>query len=170
MYQPYPPAGPDSVPPAQPAPPRPVVTAVRLMYAGAAVSAAEIIIGLATIGNLRSAIRSQFPHYTASQVHSAQVATLTFAAVAGLLAIGLWVWMAWANGAGKSWARIVASVLFGINTIDLLTLVARPYAITGLLLAILVWLIGLGAIVLLWQRESSAYYQARSGPRYGQPG
>jgi hypothetical protein len=41
--------------------------------------------------------------------------------VAGaLITIGLWLWMGWANGRGRSWARIVAAVLFGINTLDLL--------------------------------------------------
>jgi hypothetical protein len=80
--------------------------------------------------------------------------------VAGLLAIGLWIWMARANGAGRSWARILASVLFGFSTLDLLLLVARPHAIISLLFQILVWLIGLGVIVLLWRKESSAYFQA----------
>jgi len=132
------------------------------MYAGAALSAIEIIIGLITISSLKNAIRSRYPGYTSSQLHAAEVVGVTTVVVIGLIGVGLWLWMAWANGAGKSWARIVASVFFGLNTIDLLTLVARPHATLGLALAILVWLIGLGAILLLWQRESSAYYQARS--------
>jgi len=32
----------------------------------------------------------------------------------------------------------------------------------SLVLAILVWLAGLGAIYFLWQRDSSAFFQARS--------
>jgi len=160
MYQPYP-SG-DQQPVAPPGPPQPVRTAVLLMYAGAALSAIEIIIGLVTISSLKNAIRSRYPGYTSSQLHTAEVVGVTTVVVIGLIGVGLWLWMAWANGAGKSWARIVASVFFGLNTIDLLTLVARPHATFGLALAILVWLIGLGAILLLWQRESSAYYQARS--------
>lgn len=160
MYQPYP-SG-DQQPVAPPGPPQPVRTAVLLMYAGAALSAIEIIIGLVTISSLKNAIRSRYPGYTSSQLHTAEVVGVTTVVVIGLIGVGLWLWMAWANGAGKSWARIVASVFFGLNTIDLLTLVARPHATFGLALAILGWLIGLGAILLLWQRESSAYYQARS--------
>jgi hypothetical protein len=160
MYQPYP-SG-DQQPVTPPGPPQPVRTAVLLMYAGAALSAIEIIIGLLTISSLKNAIRSRYPGYTSSQLHTAEVVGVTTVVVIGLIGVGLWLWMAWANGAGKSWARVVASVFFGLNTIDLLTLVARPHATLGLALAILVWLVGLGAILLLWQRESSAYYQARS--------
>jgi len=132
------------------------------MYGGAALSAIEIIIGLSTISSLKNAIRSQYPGYSASQIHTAEVWGVATLVVFGLLAIGLWLWMAWANGAGKSWARVVATVFFGLNTLDLLSLVTRPHATLGLVLAVLVWLAGLGAILLLWQRESSAYYQARS--------
>ena len=161
MYQPYPAGNQQPVP--QPAePPQPVRTAVLLMYGGAALSAIEIIIGLATIASLRSAIRSQYPGYSSSQLHTAEVVGVTTVVVIGLIAIGLWLWMAWANGAGKSWARVVATVFFGLNTLSLLSLVARPHAALGLVLGVLVWLAGLGAILLLWQRESSGYYQARS--------
>jgi len=162
MYQPYPTGGQGPVTPPQGPPPQPVTMAVRFMYAGAALSAIEIIIGLTTIGSLRSAIRSAYPNYTDSQVHTAEVAGIAIAVVIGLIAIGLWLWMAWANGRGRNWARIVATVLFALNTIDLLTLVARPHSVISLVLAILVWLAGLGAIYFLWQRDSSAYFQARS--------
>jgi len=137
--------------------------AVRFMYAGAALSAIEIIIGLTTIGSLKSAIRSQYPHYTTSQIHTAEVAGVVVAVVIGAIAIGLWLWMAWANGRGRNWARIIATVLFAFNTVDLLTLVARPHSAISLVFALLVWLVGLGAIFFLWQRESTAYFQAMSG-------
>jgi|SRR5215469_5534218 len=163
MYQPYPTGGQGPVTPPQVPAPQPVTTAVRLMYAGAALSAIEIILGLATIGSLRGAIKSQYPGYTASQIHTAEVAAILAAVVIGAIAIGLWLWMAWANGKGKSWARIVATVLFGLNTIDMLTLIARPHSAVSLIFALLVWLAGLGAIYFLWQRESSAYFQATSG-------
>jgi hypothetical protein len=162
MYQPYPTGGQAPVAPPEAPAPQPVLNAVKLMYAGAALSAIEIIIGLTTIGSLKSAIRSAYPNYTDNQVHTAEVAGIAIAVVIGLIAIGLWLWMAWANGRGRNWARIVATVLFALNTIDLLTLVARPHSVISLVLAILVWLAGLGAIYFLWQRDSSAYFQARS--------
>jgi hypothetical protein len=162
MYQPYPTGGQAPVAPPEAPAPQPVLNAVKLMYAGAALSAIEIIIGFTTVGSLRDAIRTAYPKYTSNQIHTAEVAGIAIAVVIGLIAIGLWLWMAWANGRGRNWARIVASVLFGLNTIDLLTLVARPHSVISLVLAILVWLAGLGAIYFLWQRDSSAFFQARS--------
>ena len=163
MYQPYPSGGPEPLPPQAGPPPQPVRTAVLFMYAGAAMNAIQIILGLITIGSLKSIIRSRYPNYSASQIHAAQIAGVVGIVVVGAIAIGLWLWMAWANGRGRSWARIVASVLFGLNTISLLSQIARPHAAIVLVFEILVWLAGLGAIFFLWQRESSAYFQARSG-------
>ena len=162
MYQPYPTSGQQPMAPVPADPPQTVRRAVNLMYAGAALSAIEIIIGLFTVGSLKSAIRSRYPNYSASQIHTAQVAALTVAVVVGLLGVGLWIWMARANLAGRTWARIVATVLFAINTIDLLAAIVQPHSVVSLVLAVLVWLVGLGAIFMLWQRESSAYFQARS--------
>jgi hypothetical protein len=162
MYQPYPTGGQGPVAPPEAPAPQSVLTAVRLMYAGAALNAIEIIIGLTTIGSLRSAILSQYPHYAENKIHAVEVAVIAGSVIFGALAVGLWLWMAWANGRGRSWARIVASVLFGLNTISVLTQVAQPHALISLVFTILVWLAGLGAIYFIWQRDSSAFYQARS--------
>ena len=83
----------------------------------------------------------------------------------GLIGVGLWVWMAVMNKAGKSWARIVATVLFLLNTLVLLLGVARGGAAASFLVSILTWLIGLGAIILLWRKDSSEYITAQSAPR-----
>jgi hypothetical protein len=162
MHQPYPTGGQGPAAPPQGPAPQSVLTAVRLMYAGAALSAIEIIIGLTTISSLRSAILSKYPNYTDSQIHTFQVAAIAGSVIFGALAIGLWLLMAWANGRGRSWARIVASVLFAFNTIGVLTEVAQPHALISLVLTILIWMAGLGAIYFVWQRDSSAFYQARS--------
>ncbi|MHB1593508.1 MAG: hypothetical protein ACYCU3_04955 [Streptosporangiaceae bacterium] len=95
-------------------------------------------------------------------MHTAEVFGVALAVVSGLIGVGLWLWMAWANKGGRRWARIVATVLFALNTLDLLAQVARPHALLSLVLFILVWLAGLGAIVFLWQGDSSAYFRAAS--------
>jgi len=165
MYQPYPTAG-QGQPPERPQPPRPVRTAVMLMYAGAALSVIGVVLELVAVGSVRKAIKKADPSLTATQLHNAEVFGVAFAVIIGLIGVGLWIWMAWANGRGKGWARIVASVLFGLNTVFLLLAFARPHVGIGLILNLLVWLAGLGAIVLIWNRQSSAYYQAMSQPRY----
>ena len=69
MYQPYPTGGADPEP-ARPTPPPPVVNAVWLMYAGAAISAISLIITLVTVGSLRTAIHNADPTLTATKLHS----------------------------------------------------------------------------------------------------
>lgn len=158
MYQPYPSSTGEPPEPQRPPVPNSVQTAVKLMYAGAALSLIELIVGLITIGSVRSAIRKAFPHYTASQLHAAEVTSVAVGVVVGLISIGLWVWMARANGAGHNYARITGTVFFGLNTLFLLLSLARPHASLGLIFNILVWLVGLGAVIMLWRKESAPYF------------
>ena len=165
MYESYPSVPPEAEP-ARVEPPAAVRNAVRLMYAGAALSAIVVIVSLLTIGSLKANILAHYPHYTTSQVHTAEVAAVITSIIGGLIAVGLWLWMAWANGRGRSWARIVAAVFFAINTLDLLASFARVHAAGTLIVSVLVWLVGLGAIVFLFSKESGAYFAAqRSRPR-----
>ena len=164
MYQPYPSAG-QAPEPARPAAPPSVVMAVRLMYAGAVVSAVSLVVGLATVSSLRTALHKSDPSLTPSQLHNLQTIVVAGSVAVGLISIGLWVWMALMNKAGKSWARIVATVLFGLDTLFLLLGVARAGAAAGTLVSILTWLIGGGAVILLWRKESSEYFAEQSAPR-----
>jgi hypothetical protein len=161
-YQPYPTSGFDQAPQQRPEAPPSIRMAVRLMYGGAVLSAVSFIVGLATVGSLRQAIiKASNKTLTTSQIHTAEVAGVSVIVVLGLIGVGLWLWMAWANGRGRSWARVIASILFGFNTLGLLSTVIRPAAIGTKIFDVLVWLVGLGAIVYLWRPDASEYY-ARS--------
>ena len=164
MYQPYPSAG-QGPEPVRQGPPPSVVMAVRMMYAGAVVSAVSLIVGLATVGSLRSALHKSDPTLTSAQLHNLQTVVVVGSVAIGVISIGLWVWMAVMNKAGKSWARIVATVLFGLNTLFLLLGVARAGAAASSLVSILIWLIGLGVVILLWRKDSSGYFAEQSAPR-----
>jgi hypothetical protein len=67
--------------------------------------------------------------------------------------------------AGKGWARVVSTVFFGIETLSVL---AGAAGATGggltRVYGLVVWVIGLIAIIFLWQRSSSDYF--RGAPRY----
>jgi len=162
MYQPDPSPGqaPEAV---RPGPPPSVVMAVRLMYAGAVVSALSLIVGLVTVGSLRNSLHKSDPSLTTSQLHSLQTVVVVGSVFIGVISVGLWVWMALMNKAGKSWARIVSTVLFGLDTLFLLLGLARAGAAGGTLVSILTWLIGLGAIIYLWRKDSSAYFAPQAG-------
>jgi hypothetical protein len=160
--QPYP-SAPPPAPPGDGLPrPRSIQTAVRLMYAGAALDAVGVILGLATAGSLKADIVKRSPNLTATQIHGVEVFSIVGTVVIGLIAIGLWLWMAWANGRGRGWARILSAVLFGIDTLSLLLSFTRANVIGAVILGVLVWLAGLGAIILLFNKESTPFFrQAR---------
>ncbi len=167
-YQSYPTTG-SEYSPQPPQAPKSVLNAVKLMYVGAALSVVGLIVGLTSIGSLKNALRqaaiNAHKPLTASQLHTAEIAGVAFIILIGLIGIGLWLWMARMNGAGKSWARVVATVLFGLSTLSTLTSIARPSATGTRLFGLLDWLVGVGAIVLLYQRESSNYFSSQSQPR-----
>ena len=145
-----------------PAPPS-VLTAVKLMYAGAAISVLSLAITLADIGGLNSAVKKARPTWTTAQVNQFDRQVITLAIVSGLLGIGLWLWMAWANKQGKGWARILSAVLFGLATLDLFGVLTQPKTLVGLLFPLLTWLVGLSAIFLLFRPDAGAFFKPGSG-------
>ena len=141
-----------------PAPP-PVMNAVKLMYVGAAVSTVSLIISLADISGTKAAIRKAKPSLTATQVNQLNTFIISLAIVSGLVGIALWLWMARANNQGKNWARILSTVLFCLATLDLVGVFGEPKTALGLIFPVLTWLVGLGAVFLLWRPESNAFFK-----------
>lgn len=185
-YEPYPqyPAGPPiPPPPPKPAIPSTVTYAFYLMLTGAALSLIGGVIGLFRVSSIRSAIRSaittQHPEFSKTQIDNATnigvMVAIVMAIVIGLLGVALWVWMAFANRAGKNWARITASVFFGLNT--LFVLIGLAVAAVGtsgsastspanIAINTLGWLVGLVTVILLWLKQSGPYFKQ---PEYPYP-
>jgi hypothetical protein len=161
-YQPYPTSGQMPEPQQRPPAPNSVQTAVKLMYAGAALSLIELIVSLATIASLKSAILKKYPNYSSTQIHSAEVAIVAGVVIEAVIAIGLWLWMARASASGRNYARITGTVLFAVYTLFLLLDLRRPSVGIGLIFAVLVWLAGLGAVVMLWRKDASEYFTPRA--------
>jgi len=143
--------------------------AVRLMWVGGGLSLVGVIITLAYTSKIKNAVTKAAIKanatnradgktssiLTSAQIHTLANTTVTLLAIFGIIGVLLWVWMAWANNRGSNWARIVATVLFALNTIALILEFGR--ASISIIAIILEWLIGLGAIILLWRRETTAY-------------
>jgi hypothetical protein len=159
-YKPYPSASKPVAAERGPAP-RSVLNAVKLMYAGAAVSTVSLIVELTNTSGLKTAIRKAKPSYNVSQVNHLYNQIIEVAIISAIFGILLWLVMAWANGKGMGWARIVACVLFAFNTVDLFAIFRQPGTAINLVFPVLVWLVGLGAIILLWRPESSEFYKPR---------
>ena len=139
------------------------------MYAGAAVSAAELIIGLALIiADIQVAARGRFLGHSLT-APQARPLVITVWIVFGLVVIALWLWMVRANGQGQNWARILSTVLFGLATLQLRGAFTQPVSAAGfgatvlyygsIVLFVAAWLIGAAAVWLLWRPASSAFFR-----------
>ena len=159
MVQRYPTGGKSFIEVERPPAPSSVLNAVKLMYIGAAVSTVSLVISLADISGTKAAIRRARPNLTASQISQLNTFIISLAIVSGLLGIGLWLWMSWANRQGKNWARIFSTVLFGLATLDLIGVFSQPKTLLGLVFPVLTWLVGLGAVFLLWRPDATAFFK-----------
>jgi len=175
MYQPYPSSGQPTEPLRHPAP-GPVRTAVKLMYAGAAVTAVNLIISLTYIladpGGLKAALRKEHPSLTAAQVSHQHTLLILGGIVTGVVVIALWLWMARANGRGRNWARILSTVLFVLATLELTNAlfgfgVVFGVTVLGLIIPALTWLAGLAAVWLLWRPASGAFFKPQGFTQAG---
>jgi hypothetical protein len=175
MYQPYPSSG-QPAGPLRPRAPAPVLTAVKLMYAGAAVSTVTLIIVLALIGSNKAGghLRWDGHSLTAAQLSHLKPLIITVTMVSGLVVPALWVWMARANAQGRDWARVLSTLLFGLATLQLTGIFKTPVShggfgveMLGLLGAVLPWLVGLAVVCLLWRPASSAFFKPRGFTQAG---
>jgi hypothetical protein len=119
--------------------------------------------------------------------HGAYVGGVVFEA---LLQVGLWLWMLWKVRAGRSWARVLSTVFFGLTCLQtLVVLLTGPVAAKLLITAY--FIVALAALIELYQRASSEFFSAatlagnsfdpsymqvgygqpwQGPPGYGQPG
>jgi hypothetical protein len=155
--QPYP-AGTEMPEFDRPPVPSQVTNAVRAMYAGAAATVVGVIIEILTVGATKTAIEKRSPKLTASQVNSTQHILVIGAIVGGLIALAAWIVIARACKNGHGWARITGTVFFGLATVDTIASAVSPVAAPVKAWWPVIWLAGLVAVILLWQRASSAFF------------
>lgn len=139
--------------------PRTVLNAVRLMCLGAVLELAVLVTVLVTLDSVRSAVIRDF---TAAQWHTAILTQIVPAVAGAPIIAGLWLWLAWANGRGYDWARPAFMALFSFVTIPVLFGLgedAAVYAPADLIAKAVVWLVGLAAMVLIFSKKASPYYQ-----------
>ncbi len=141
------------------------------MYVGAVLAVLGVLVLLVSRDTLRDDIADDRPELTSSELDTAIAVTTVVAVVGAVIGVALWLWMASANGQGKSWARIVASVLGGLNVLFTLTgLATNPQTAASLVFSLVGLVLAAVILVLLWRPESSRFYEARqrlSGPPGG---
>jgi hypothetical protein len=96
--------------------PRPLLTAVRMTYAGAAVELGVLVTLLVTLTALTSAGLRGYPDFSVAQWHGALLARPAVSAAGAAVLLGLWLWMACANARGHHAARIAFRVVHLVIT------------------------------------------------------
>ncbi len=150
-----PPAGP------APEPPRSILTAVKLMYVGAGLSALNIVFAFLSRDAIRDTLADNDSTLTADEIDSGANVIVGVFALIGVIGVALWLWMAAMNKRGRSWARVVATVLGGLNIISTLLGLGQAGGLTIVLNLITLALAGT-ILWLLYRKESSGYYAAVS--------
>lgn len=149
--------------------PRSVKAAAALMYAGGGLWFLLSAVALPmTMGDLADDVRwsleRQQPAMEPAAIDGAVAVSVALVIAISLLFVGLWIWMAIMNLRGRAWARVLASVLFALDCpLFLLALAGSGGDLVALLPTATVWLIGLGAVVLLWRGENAEHFARRAG-------
>lgn len=177
---------------AAPRPPAPqtVLRAHYCILAGAVLTLVGVLVTLTQTDTIRSVLATDDPTASQATLDTLRTATVAIACVFGAIEVGLWIWMAFATKAGQGWARILSTVFFGLNATGVVigtlaylasssgssstgTTFASSDTTLGQVVSWLEFLAGLAAIILLWNKESSAYFKPPvayyPGP-YGYPG
>ena len=159
--------------PRVPRPARTVRVAVRLMYAGAAVSAVGLIVGLALIiVDSQVAVRGPF---LGRSLAAQKPFVITASTAFGLVVVCVWLWMARANGQGRNWARILSTVLFALAALQLPGAFTQPVGHGGFGVSVLyyggvelfavAWLAGAAAVWQVWRTASTAFFTPPGSPQ-----
>ena len=151
-------------PAVEPAAPLPgsVRLAVRLMYAGAVLSGIDLIITVATAGKTKSLLHAARPGLSPSALTASAHSFIAGSIITWLITIALWFVMARTNQAGRGWARVASTVLCVASTLSFIGYITQPSSLISKLVLVPMWLVGVGAIILLWRPETTAYIQAET--------
>ena len=155
--------------PAQPVGGQPssIAKAVKLMQLGAVLSLVSVVVSLLTLDTLKNtladAMRESDPGVSQSSIDAAYSVGVVSGVLGGVVAAGLWLWMAWKNGQGRSWARVLSTVFGALNLLFTavgflspgMTTVSLAFGLVNVVLAAVI-------LVLMWQKSSTAYYNAVS--------
>jgi hypothetical protein len=150
--------------PGRTSPPRAVTSAMRLMRVGAVTEIAGLAVALATASSVQSAMIHHHAGFLAAHWHD----LLLFIELGVPVPVGLWVWLAWANGRGHRWARSAFAGVFGMYTLIVLSKLAAgaaTYALADLLVVGVQWVIGLTVVLLIFSRSAASFYGRGSTPQ-----
>ena len=157
--------------------PEAVLVAVRLMYAGFAATCAAIVTSLMVLGRYAHAaavakkdanvatkqglVHAANHYQNVERVQNQMTGAMVIAVVAAVIGLVCWAVLAVAARRGRGWTRIAGTVLTGIYTLVLLLVSLRTHNDPGArFTAILVWVLGLAAVIPLWSNSARDFFYA----------
>lgn len=150
----------------RPAPPPSVLSAARVMYAGAVASVILAITYVMTMSATKTAIEKKNPHFSASTLSTVTHVGVIIGTIGALIGAVLFIWIARSCKSGKNWARVTATVLAAVSVLgtlyDFVSAVAPAVRVFNLVLL----LTGLAAVTLLWLGSSNAYFSFFKRPQF----
>lgn len=157
--------------PQQPTQPSSIRNAVRLMWLGAALAAIGLLISLVTAGSVRDQAREevlkQQPNADQATIDAAVNTSYALGIVISILVILCWLWMAWKNGQGRNWARILSTVLGCLAVVFTLIGLFAAGAVGGAagggtfgtISNIIQLIIAIAILIFIWRPESTQFYK-----------
>jgi hypothetical protein len=136
--------------------------AVRLMYVGAAVCVVNLIISIISLARIA-------PDGATLRLGDRNLSFPVAIAVAlggCLVMIALWLWMARMTSKGRNWARVTSTVLFGLASLELVSVATEAHTVLGLIFWAPTWVVSVGSTWLLWRPASRAFFETQ---RRGSP-
>jgi hypothetical protein len=151
----------------RPSPPASLLRAVKVMYVGAILGPIHAVIYVITAGATKRAIEAKHPYWSHSLVSTTTGIAVIGGAAVALLAALLYVWIARSCRSGKNRARVTGTVLFAVACLltaynfgpGVQTTFNMIFNCVGIVVALI-------AVVLLWQRASSAYFTYFKRPQF----
>ncbi|KYH45962.1 hypothetical protein [Branchiibius sp. NY16-3462-2] len=156
------------------APPKSIRQAVALMYAGAALSALNLLFAIFSKSRIHDSFvkanAKQAAEYAKDPSKAKPLSTSALDAaisqawvvsmVSGAITVALWIILAQTNKKGNGVARIVATVLTVLNVLLTIASLLGGFSPITFAASIVMVLIALATTYLLWRPESSDYYGA----------
>jgi hypothetical protein len=146
-------------------PPRSVRGAVKLMCVGAVAQLAAAVTVVLTAGSVQAAVARQ-PGLSAA-LRNQVLSLLTLREIGAMVAVGVWLLLAWAIGQGRDAGRFAFSSFFALITLAMLMAQAENGAADApadMIAGAALWLIALVTMVLIFTRQSNRYYRQAVQP------
>ena len=153
---------------AKPTAPREVVIAFWLIIAAAVLTAIEMLTELADLDgtmatvlndpSVREALGEQGGQFSDAELAEMMSGTAgVFIVITAVIAVGLYLMVAFGVKAGKNWARITGAVFAALSLFGLFNIWFGTLSV----------LLGIAAIVLLFLPESNRFFQATKAHKFG---